>query len=86
LVGVVIIVVVTHWLLPRVVFPWLAARRPRPPAPEAADSGRWALTAVAGLTVYLVIGIAFRMSAAGLAIWGVAFVAVMASTYRRLPR
>jgi hypothetical protein len=84
LAGALVIVVVTHWLLPRVVFPWIAGKRPNPL--ENQSPRRWALIAVAGLATYVALGLVFGMSAPTLLIWGIAYVAAMAVLYRRATR
>jgi hypothetical protein len=84
LVGAIAAVVVFHWLLPRVIFPRIAARRrPRPSLADDADPRRWATTVAAGLAVYVTIGLILGMSAVRLVIWGIAFLAGMAILYRR---
>jgi hypothetical protein len=80
-----VIVVVSHWLLPRVVFPWLASRRSRTSPVEEPSPRRWAITAAAGLLTYLAAGLLLHVAVSTLLIWGVAFAAGMAILYRRRP-
>jgi hypothetical protein len=81
-----VIVIVSHWLLPRVVFPSLARRRPRTALTDDPNPRRWAMTFLAGLVTYLAAGLIFGIARPALVIWGVAFVAATLILYARTAR
>src|SRR4051794_19603034 len=83
LAGALVVVIVFYWLLPRVVFPRLAARRTRPSLLEDRDPRRWTTTVAAGLAAYVAVGVVLGAAPLGMVIWGIAFLAIMAIAYRR---
>ena len=86
LAGAIAAVIVFHWLLPRVIFPRVAARRSRPSLVEDPTPRRWAMTVGVGLAVYVAVGLILGIAASSLVIWGIAFVVGMAILYRRAGR
>src|SRR3954469_9703928 len=81
-----VIVIVSHWLLPRVVFPRLARRRSRTALADDQNPRRWAITFGAGLATYLAAGLILDMATPALVIWGVAFIAATLILYARTAR
>jgi hypothetical protein len=80
------IVIVSHWLLPRVVFPRLARRRPHVALSDDPNPRRWAVTFGAGLVTYLAVGLLLGMATPALVVWGVALVAASLILYARTVR
>jgi hypothetical protein len=79
-------VIVSHWLLPRVLFPRLTKRRLRTSLTDDPNPRRWAITFGAGLVTYLAAGLLLGMATPALVIWGVAFVAATLILYARAAR
>src|SRR3954462_10374993 len=86
LAGAIAVVIVAHWLIPRVTLPRMAARRRSRSLREDANPRRWLLTAVAGLGTYVILGALLGQSPATLAVWGIAFAAAMGILYARSAR
>jgi hypothetical protein len=76
-------IVVFHWLVPRVILPRVARRPGSRRLSDTRDPKRWVVTAVAGLTTYVVLGFALGLPPLAGLIWGAAFVALMTVLYMR---